>query len=177
MSVTVPRVFGVEMTVRTPGETQCTARFGMLEVGLAYIGNRDGTVCGTVVWWIGEQRYGHSFNDGSERTVAKAVAAIERELLAIRAAIPALDHEPLKAHGMVATYDTYVAANPDTGDRARIVATVPADSRAESKPTTAELLDKATREIILYMLDRGPVAPSGELRYFVRAVLSELVKP
>lgn len=91
----IMNILGRETTVVTPGERRCSVRFGALEAGYAYIPEREGAPRGPFNWWITVHAHEHRGApiDGSEMTEAGAVAAIERALLSIRAAIPEAAHE------------------------------------------------------------------------------------
>lgn len=92
-----PQVFGADAVTVVTGETTHTFTFGTLEAGLAYIQPRDGSAPIGVPWWVGKQRGTAHVNDGWATTVDQAVAAIERELSAIRDALNAVC--PAKVEG------------------------------------------------------------------------------
>jgi len=79
-----PKILGVECTVVTTDERRCTARFGLLETGFAYVPNVAGEAFGafgSVPWWIGTPETAacpRSHSNGCEPTISKAIAAIER---------------------------------------------------------------------------------------------------
>lgn len=79
-------------------------------------------------------------------------------ILYVRAESEPAAPESTKSHGMVLTADTYVPANPETGDRARIVATV----AAPEEPSKLDGRTNAERDAAI-AATRAP-APDADSR-------------
>jgi hypothetical protein len=84
------------MTMRQLGERQYSVRLGAVEAGYACLPRPDGSESAPFNWWVRLVKHECPRSNvlGSARTAGLAVAAIERELLAIRAAIPAASTSP-----------------------------------------------------------------------------------